>query len=668
MARLSSQDKLRSSGLSLGLLAVALLLGTWMRIHGAVAYPFLADEPRITQSGVRDMLGMGPDRHLGTGLITQVFGVPLRNGQFLAPLWWWMQSGLIQLIPGHGDILYRGDDTGLYRVLPLVWGMVGMAAFYRLAAGLFPVPIPALITLLLGAHDLHGYMSSKAQYTETVLFFATILMALVLVRPQVGMKGYWMLASGAVLSLAVFLVKGIALIVVMLVVMTVKRFVSPKPITKRAGLRIVRGDMLILLIVLLPLLVWWMGAEWFFRTHPVRVSDLGYFGHLLDPVIALTLGYGEQVKSFTTGPWYWALLVYSHADIWPTLSFLALPMAAGCVIAVVGVMQGGRRRSMYIYILVAIVLQLGVQLNKGVDGGRYHMLYLPASLLGAGLFFEWLWISADARLVRRLWGAIGIILVGAYMYVMLGWQHWLTAWVLPGRWGTIVMLGGLAAGLLYLFGRGPSLRHSAVIVVAGMGVCLSLVRGPLHWGMFAYEEPGSINPHRREIEALYHPVYRVPDSSVQKDAVYADNLRFLGYDFVLRNDTLAITTNWQVEYQIHSVLHWLYAFLNSALELELDKRLQQPYHVFLHLLDMNSGELADGFDELMLNDRGLPVNLWRNRETVSLQHLLTLSELPPGVYQLGIGLYDFESGDRLPITAGIAAGNDWFPLEEIALR
>ena len=92
MARLSSQDKLSNSGLSLGLLAVALLLGTWMRIHGVIAYPFLADEPRITQSGVRDMLGIGPDRHLGTGLATQVFGVPLRNGQFLAPLWWWMQT------------------------------------------------------------------------------------------------------------------------------------------------------------------------------------------------------------------------------------------------------------------------------------------------------------------------------------------------------------------------------------------------------------------------------------------------------------------------------------------------------------------------------------------------------------------------------------------------
>ena len=668
MEKLSSAEKLRNSWLSMALLAVALLLGTWIRVRGAVVYPFLADEPRITQSGVRDMLGIGPDRHLGTGLATQVFGVPLRNGQFLAPLWWWMQTGVLQLIPGHDDILYRGADTRLYRVLPLLWGIVGMAAFYRLAVGLFPRPIPALTTLLLSAHDLHSYMSSKAQYTETVLFFATILMAFVLVRPRSGVKGRWMLACGAVLALAVFLAKGIALVIVMLAVMMVKLVSSPKPRTTRADLRSVGGDMRILLIALLPLFAWWVGAEWFFRTQSVRVSDLGYFGHLLDPVLALTLGYGEQVKSFTTGSWHWALLVYSHADIWPTLSFMALPMAVGCGIAAVGAAQGGRRRSMYIYIVVAIALQLGVQLNKGVDGGRYHMLYLPASLLASGLFFEWLWFRAEARLSSRLWGTAGIILVGIYVYVMFGWQQWMTAWVLPGRWGSIALLGGLASGLLYLLGRGASLRQWAVLGVAGLGVCLSLVRGPLHWGMFAYEEPGSINPHRREIEALYHPVHRVPESSVQTDAVFADNLRLLGYDFTQNDDTLAITTHWQVEYQMQSMLHQLYGFLNTALELEWDKRLQQPYHFFLHLLDTNSGELTYGLDELMLNDSGLPVIQWRNGETVTLQHLLTLSELPPGQYRLGIGLYDFESGERLPITGGTSAGDDWLPLREFALR
>ena len=70
--------------LSILCLFVAFGLGTWIRVHGVFQYPYLADEPRITQSGTRDMLGIGPDRHLDTGLFTKMFGVPLRNGQFLA--------------------------------------------------------------------------------------------------------------------------------------------------------------------------------------------------------------------------------------------------------------------------------------------------------------------------------------------------------------------------------------------------------------------------------------------------------------------------------------------------------------------------------------------------------------------------------------------------------
>ena len=668
MIKVSSRKQFRISQLSMALLGLSLLLGSWIRVHGALEYPFLADEPRITQSGVRDMLGMGPDLHLGTGLTTQLFGVPLRNGQFLGPLWWWMQTTVIQLIPGHDDILYRGVDTRIYRVLPLLWGFVGLAAFYRLSSRLLPDPIPALVTLFLSAHDLHFYMSSKAQYTETVLFFATILMALVLVRSRVGARGCWILCFGSALALATFLVKGIALAVVMIVVIVIKIVSSTTPaLAQRIDLPGLIRNVRIFLIVLTPLFVWWAGSEWFFLTHPVRVSDLGYFGHLWEPTLALTLGYGEQVKSFTTGPWYWPLLVYSHADIWPTLSFLAMPISFGVIAALVRVTKGGRRRPMYIYILVAIVLQLGVQLNKGVDGGRYHMLYLPASLLASGIFFEWLWLRAEMRVSGRSWGAAAIFIVSVYLYLMLGWQHWLFAWEFPGRLGSIALLIGLASGLLYLFGRYSSFRRGSILLVAGVGVWLSLVRGPLHWGLFAYEEPGSINPHLREIETMYHPVYRMPTVSIQSDAVYSENLRLLGYDFSLRNERLAIVTHWRVEYKVRTMMHKVYAFLNKVLDLEFDKRLSEPYHLFLHLLNKNSGDLAYGLDELMRNDSGVPVDQWSDGEIVSMHHIILLSELPTGDYRLGIGIYDFESGERLQITEGTSVGDDWLYLQDISV-
>ena len=120
---------------SLGIICLfaAFFMGTWIRVRGVVDFPFLADEAYITQNGVRDMFGVGPDQHLDSGWMTQVFGVPLRNGQFLGPLWWWMQSSVFELIPGNDQILFVGADNKLYRILPLIWGILGIAVFYRLA-------------------------------------------------------------------------------------------------------------------------------------------------------------------------------------------------------------------------------------------------------------------------------------------------------------------------------------------------------------------------------------------------------------------------------------------------------------------------------------------------------------------------------------------------------
>ena len=200
--------------LSILCLFAAFGLGTWIRVHGVLQYPYLADEPRITQGGTRDMLGIGPDRHLGTGLFTNIFGVPIRNGQFLAPLWWFMQTSLVELTPGHDDILYKGTDTKLYRIVPLFWGILGIAVFYRVAVEILPHPIPGLMALLLSINDLHVYMSSKSQYAETVLFVATLLISYVLMRNKWRLRHVWIISGGTVLALAVFLVKGIAILFV----------------------------------------------------------------------------------------------------------------------------------------------------------------------------------------------------------------------------------------------------------------------------------------------------------------------------------------------------------------------------------------------------------------------------------------------------------------------
>ena len=69
----------------------------------------------------------------------------------------------------------------------------------------------------------------------------------------------------------------------------------------------------------------------------------------------------------------------------------------------------------------------------------------------------------------------------------------------------------------------------------------------------------------------------------------------------------------------------------------------------------------------MRNDSGVPVDQWSDGEIVSMHHIILLSELPTGDYRLGIGIYDFESGERLQITEGTSVGDDWLYLQDISV-
>ena len=93
----------------------------------------------------------------------------------------------------------------------------------------------------------------------------------------------------------------------------------------------------------------------------------------------------------------------------------------------------------------------------------------------------------------------------------------------------------------------------------------------------------------------------------------------------------------------------------------------EPYHLFIHVLD-NSGGLVYGHDELMLDSNMRSVDKWANHTAVSLNHSLSISELPSGEYKLGVGMYDFYTGERLKITRGIFAGNDWLLLDNFILE
>lgn len=148
-------------------------------------------------------------------------------------------------------------------------------------------------------------------------------------------------------------------------------------------------------------------------------------------------------------------------------------------------------------------------------------------------------------------------------------------------------------------------------------------------------------------------VYAVPDAPAQEMETAVDAQ--FGSDITLRGYTLG-PTMLQPGDIVQVTLFWETA-------VPLDAR----YKVFLHLLDAN-GQLVAQRD----SEPGggiVPTTDWVPGEQVSDNHgILLPAALPPGDYQLVMGLYDLaDPGSRLPIALdGLLS--DVLPLAEITVR
>jgi hypothetical protein len=94
--------------------------------------------------------------------------------------------------------------------------------------------------------------------------------------------------------------------------------------------------------------------------------------------------------------------------------------------------------------------------------------------------------------------------------------------------------------------------------------------------------------------------------------------------------------------------------------------LPADYTVFVHLLD-EQGRLVAAHDG-MPADNGFPTGAWPPGLLVEDKHTITLPpDLPPGTYQVNVGLYLFETGERLPVSdaAGLEQPNRSLPLTTV---
>jgi hypothetical protein len=121
-----------------------------------------------------------------------------------------------------------------------------------------------------------------------------------------------------------------------------------------------------------------------------------------------------------------------------------------------------------------------------------------------------------------------------------------------------------------------------------------------------------------------------PEPSNRVDINWDTTITLLGYDLDHTNpETLAITLYWRAE-----------------------RRMDESYTTFLHLIDPVSGQIVSQADVI---PRGwsYPTNWWEAGEVIQDTVQLSLSDVPPGEYMLSIGWYQLETGERLPIKPGV---------------
>jgi hypothetical protein len=142
-----------------------------------------------------------------------------------------------------------------------------------------------------------------------------------------------------------------------------------------------------------------------------------------------------------------------------------------------------------------------------------------------------------------------------------------------------------------------------------------------------------IGAERVEIRARER-VFDQPEVEIPVGAIFGDAngpLQLLGYDLQREARTLALT------------LHW------RSL-----RRMDVRYKFFVHLLDAKTGELVAQAD-VMPRDWTYPTTWWEKGEVVSDE--ITLSDVPAGTYRATVGIYEPESGARLPVSDAADAGD-----------
>jgi hypothetical protein len=79
--------------------------------------------------------------------------------------------------------------------------------------------------------------------------------------------------------------------------------------------------------------------------------------------------------------------------------------------------------------------------------------------------------------------------------------------------------------------------------------------------------------------------------------------------------------------------------------------MSDDWTVFVHLFDPTTGEIPVQWDQQPFHG-AYPTSWWLKGEVIDDPIALNLEDVPPGRYQLAVGLYDAQTWERLPVVDG----------------
>jgi hypothetical protein len=107
--------------------------------------------------------------------------------------------------------------------------------------------------------------------------------------------------------------------------------------------------------------------------------------------------------------------------------------------------------------------------------------------------------------------------------------------------------------------------------------------------------------------------------------------------------------------------------LTVTLYWKAQQNLTTSYHVFVHLVAKDQTLVAQ--QDGPPSDGAYPCTLWQVNEVVKdTHHILLPKELPPGDYELRVGMYALQTGERLEVASDISGSQSYVVLTSLGTQ